>query len=314
MDYTRPDDVILVTGATGNIGRQVVSQLRETGARIRALTRNPDHAGLPNDVHVVGGDLSSPDTLDRSLEGVTAVFLVCRPGTQKTMPALLDRFAKRARRIVFLSSAAVRDDLEEQTDPIGQMHIEIEHLIEKPGWEWTFLRPGSFATNAALWWGPQIREGNVVRWPYGAAAVAPIHERDIAAVAVRALTEDGHAGAKFVLTGPQALTQAEQVHTIGKAIGRPLHLEEIPPEVARQQMQALMPALIVEVLLEVWHRATTRPSLVTESVAKLTGAPAHTFFEWATDHSSDFRPAPGFRPPGLEQTAASTTRPANAER
>jgi len=97
----------------------------------------------------------------------------------------------------------------------------IEHLIRRTGREWTFPRSGGFAGNT-LAWAPQIRSGDVVRWVYGAAGRSLIHERDIAAVGVRVVTEDGHAGAKYVLTGPQTLTQIEQVHTIGAAVGRPL--------------------------------------------------------------------------------------------
>ena len=124
------------------------------------------------------------------------------------------------RRIVFLSSSAIQDELPVQTNPIGKVHLEIEEEIKKTGLEWTFLRPGAFAANALTWWAPQLRSGDVVRWPYAAAAWAPIHERDIAAVAVRALTEDGHAGKKYSLTGGEVLTQAEQLHTIGEATGR----------------------------------------------------------------------------------------------
>ncbi|HEV2669133.1 MAG TPA: NAD(P)H-binding protein, partial [Blastocatellia bacterium] len=197
-------NTILVTGATGNVGRQVVSQLLATGARVRALTRNPASAALPGEVDVVRGDLLDPNALYARLGGVEAVFLVWRSLADDAAP-FLNAVATRARRIVFLSSAAVRDDVEQQTNPIGKAHAEIEGLIEKSGLEWTFLRPGGFATNALWWWAPQIRMSDVVRWPYGAAAWAPIHERDIAAVAVRALTEKGHGGAKYFLTGGQSL-------------------------------------------------------------------------------------------------------------
>jgi uncharacterized protein YbjT (DUF2867 family) len=125
-------------------------------------------------------------------------------------------------------------------DPINQLHADIERLIERTGLAWTFLRASGFATNA-LWWAPQIRADGVVRAPYGAAVRSSIHERDIAAVAVRALTGDGHAGAQHLLTGPQALTQVEQVRAIGEAIGRPLRYEEIARETARQQLLAAMP-------------------------------------------------------------------------
>ena len=122
-------------------------------------------------------------------------------------------------------------------NPVLALRTEIERLIETSGRQWTFLRPGMFATNALHWWAPRIRAGSdVVRWPYAAAPTAPIHERDIAAVAVRALCEDGHAGAEYVLTGPQSLTQFEQISTIGDVIGRSLRMEEISPEDAKHEL------------------------------------------------------------------------------
>jgi len=282
--------VILVTGATGHVGRHVVSELLGRDARVRALTRNPDAANLPRGVDVVRGDLSVPETLDGCLEGVDAVFLLLRFwNPAEAVRGFLDAAAKQVRLIVFLSSSLVRDDVEEQTHPIGKMHADVEHLIERSGMEWTFVRPGAFATNAVGWWAPQIRAGDVVHWPYGAVSFAPIHERDIAAVAVRALTEEGHGGAKYVLTGPESLTQAQQVRTIGEAIGRPLRFEEISPEAARESLSALLPPWI----LDTWASLVDRPAPVTATVAEVTGAPARTFRRWAIDHADDFRSAAG---------------------
>ena len=137
-------------------------------------------------------DLSVPDTLDACLDGVDAVFLVWPSLPTDAAPAVLDAVTNHGRRIVFLSSLTVRDDLKQQTDPITAFHADIERLIERSGLVWTFLRCSGFATNT-LMWAPQIRAGGVVRWPYGAAARSLIHERDIAAVAVRALTGEGMA-------------------------------------------------------------------------------------------------------------------------
>ena len=282
-------NMILVIGATGNVGRNVVSQLARTGAHVRALTRNPDAARLPDGVNVMRGDLSVPSTLRDCLEGVDTVFLVWRNLSPAIVPALIDELAKRVRRIVFLSSAAVRDDLETQADAIGKIHYEIEEQIRKSGLEWTLLRPGAFAANTLTWWGPQIRQGDVVRWPYGNAAWAPIHERDIAAVAVRALTEDGHGGAKYFLTGSEPLTQIEQVRTIGEVIKRPLRFEELSPDAARQQMTAFMPPFIADRLLQLWAGMVAAPVPPTETVTEVTGAPARTFREWAVDHARDFQ-------------------------
>jgi uncharacterized protein YbjT (DUF2867 family) len=279
---------ILVIGATGNVGRNVVSILSGSGARVRALTRKPDAAGLPASVEVVRGDLSDPSTLGTSLEGVDSAFLMVRAFSINIVP-ILELIKKHARRIVFLSSAAIQDELPVQTNPIGKVHLEIEEAIQKTGREWTFLRPGAFAANALTWWAPQLRAGDVVRWPYGAAAWAPIHERDIAAVAVRALTEEGHAGKKYSLTGGELLTQVEQLQTIGEAISRTLRYEELTPDAARQQMSAFVPPFVVDRLLDFWAGMVESPAPVKRTVEEVTGAPPATFRQWALDHARDFR-------------------------
>jgi uncharacterized protein YbjT (DUF2867 family) len=155
-------NVIMVTGATGNVGRQVVSQLLGTGVAVRALARNPDSAGLPDGVEVVRGDLVDPDTLDACLDGVEAVFLVWPFLTAEAAPAILDVVTRHARRIVLLSAVGVRDDVEVQFNPIIQFHADLERLIKKSEREWTFLRCHVFATSA-LQWAPQIRVDGVVR-------------------------------------------------------------------------------------------------------------------------------------------------------
>jgi len=287
--YKPSQGPVLVTGATGNVGRQVVSQLLAMGARVRALTRKPASAELPQAVEIMHGDFSDPQSLPESLAGVGSVFLVWRGLPVAAAGGVVDWIAKHARRVVFLSSSAVRDDLERQTNPIGQIHADVESLIHKSGLEWTFLRPGGFATNSLMWWGAQIRAGDVVRWPYGAAAMAPIHESDIAAVAVRALTGTGHSGSRLVLTGPELLTQADQVRLIGEVIGRRLRFEELPLESARQQMMAFMPAPIVDMLLASLSSLVTDPPPITNTVRELTGVEARTFLEWVKDHAKDFR-------------------------
>ena len=280
---------ILVTGGTGNVGRQVVSQLLATDVRVCVLTRSPDAAGLPPEVELVPGDLTVPVTLDGCLDGVDAVFLVwsAPPGAAL---AAVDRMTKQARRIVFLSSPHRTPHpffQARQPNPVAALHAEIERLIEASGLPWTFLRPGMFAANALSWWAPKIRAGDVVRWPYAASPTAPIHERDIAAVAVRALLEAGHDGAEYVLTGPQSLSQFEQVATIGDVIGRSLRFEEISPEAARREL--LAPPSVVNMLLEAWAAAIGLPAFVTSTVAEITGTPARTFRDWVTDHAAEFR-------------------------
>jgi uncharacterized protein YbjT (DUF2867 family) len=280
---------VLIIGATGTVGRQVLSQLTATGAKVRALTRNPEAARLPLPVEVVRGDLTLPETLDHCLDGIDTVFLVWTAPPDAVAPAL-ERIAKHARRIVFLSSPhKTPHPFFQQPNPGATLHSKIERLIESSGLQWTFLRPGMFAANSREWWASQIRSGGVVRWPHLAVPTAPIHERDIAAVAVRALCEDGHAGAEYVLTGPQSLSQFEQVSTIGRVAGRDPRIEEISPDQARRELLTIMPAVVIDMLLDAWGAAIGRPAHVTSTVAEVTGTPPRTFLEWATEHAEEFR-------------------------
>jgi uncharacterized protein YbjT (DUF2867 family) len=277
--------VTLVTGATGNVGRHVVSGLLAAGSAVRAVTRDPGAAGLPGGAEIAQADLLDPQSLEEHLDGVEAVFLVWPFFTADAAPPVLDVIAKHARRVVYLSAMSVRDDRGPQDNGIWG---EIEHLIEQSGLAWTFLRAGGFAANTLIWAG-QIRDEGVVRWPYGGAARSLIHERDIAAVAVAALTEDGHTGAKYVLTGPGAVTQAEQVHLIGEAIGQPVRWEELTPRVARTQLLASWGNPdFVDHALGYWASLVTEPEAVTSTVEDVTGSPARTFREWAVDHAADF--------------------------
>jgi len=251
------------------------------------MTRNPNAAGLPSGVEVARGDLTDPESLDKCLEGIDTVFLVwtAPPGA---FPAALDRIARQARRVVLLTSPhKTPHPLFQQTNPMATMFAEIERRIEASGVQWTFLRPGMFAANALSWWGPQIRAGDVVRWPYGEAPTAPIHERDVAAVAVRALLEEGHGGAEYVLTGPESLSQREQVAVIGEGIGRPLRFEEISPEEARREIP--FPAPAMDMLLKAWAATLGHPALITSTVEEITGRPARTFREWVSDHAGELR-------------------------
>jgi uncharacterized protein YbjT (DUF2867 family) len=279
---------ILITGGTGNIGGQVLSQLPE-GLQVRAMVRNPDTADLPPHVEVVRGDLTLPETLDRCLDGIDTVFLVWVAAADAVAPAL-ERIAKRARRIVFLSAPLkTAHPLFQQPNSSRARAELVERLIETSGLQWTFLRPGMFAANALGWWAPQIRAGEVVLWPYLRVPTAPIDERDIAAVAVRTLCEDGHSCAEYVLTGPQSLSQLEQIATIGSVLGRALRIEEISPEDWLRELPGFLPPFVAKYLLDAWAAANGQPAFVTSAVAELTGSPSRTFLEWASDHAKQFR-------------------------
>ena len=279
---------ILVTGATGNVGRELVAQLRAAGRTVRALTRNPKSANLPGDVEVLAGDLSAPDTLDAGLDGIDDVFLVWVAPFGSAGGAI-DRIASRAKRVVLLSSPhRTNHPFFQQPNGLRAVHAGLEQLIEASGVRWTVLRPGVFALNCLNWWGPQIASGDVVRWAHANAETAPIHERDIAASAARVLCEEGHDGRDYVLTGPEPVTQRQQVEIIGDAIGRPLRFEEISEEAGRNKMLEMMPPPIADMLLRAYAAAVDRPAYVTSTVVELTGTTAATFRRWADDHAQDF--------------------------
>jgi uncharacterized protein YbjT (DUF2867 family) len=269
--------MIFVIGATGNVGRHVVSGLLEQDAAVRALSRHPDAAELADGVDVVHGDVSDPDGLSEHLDDVEAVFLLWPSFSPEGADGVVDILGRHAQRIVYLSAQAAggRPD---------SVWARVERAIEGSATEWTFLRPTGFATNTLMWAEP-IRESGVVRWPYGQAARSLIHERDIAAVAVRALTEDGHAGERYVLTGPEALTQVEQARAIGDAIGRTVRWEELSREEAEHELHGRIP----DTALDTWSSFVETPEIVTSTVEDITGEPARPFGEWARDHADDFR-------------------------
>lgn len=278
--------MILVTGASGNVGRNVVRGLLARGQQVRALTRDPARAGLPDGVEVVRGDLADPASHPAALDGVRAVFLFPAHGTTAGFVAA----ARQAgvERVVLLSSGSVQDGVAEQENVIATWHAEAEQPVRASGLEWTVLRPHAFAANALGWVG-QLSGGDVIHGPYAGATMAPIHEADIADVAVPALLEPGHAGAVHVLTGPQSLTHAEQAAIIGEVLGRPVRYQEIPPEAARAAMLAQhVPAPIADTLLALQGDRIGVPAPVTGEVEKLTGRPARTFAEWVADRRADF--------------------------
>ncbi|MEU7897865.1 NAD(P)H-binding protein [Nonomuraea sp. NPDC049152] len=281
--------MILVTGATGHVGRHAVGLLLDNGSEVAAVTRNPPTANLPAEAHLVVADPSNPQTLATALNGVDAILLspraVGNAGTE-----LLSLAAEHGvRRVVVLSATTVER-------PAGHerfaAHFKaVEDAAKASGLQWTFLRCADFAANA-LGWAPQIRSTGIVRGAYGDAATSPIHERDIAAVAVKALTDDDHAGRSYLLTGPQPLTQRDKVRLIGQAIGRELSFQELSPEQVRQGMLAQgMPEDVPERLLGSLADYAKQAGPSTDTVERLLSRPALTFAEWASEHADAFRPS-----------------------
>lgn len=273
---------ILVTAATAPVGRSIVEQMVAMKQPVRALTRDPEKAGLPAGAEVVAGDLSDAESLATAFQEVSAVFLLAVvPGF---VPLFL-RAAKEAgvRRIVFQSSGAVVDGVEEQPDPIAAFHYDIERQIRESGMEWTFLRL-EVASADALQWAfdvpAQIKNGDVVRGPYAETTGSPIHPADFAAVAIVALTQDEHAGKTYHLTGPASFTHCEEVKLIGKALGRSLRYEELDEEQARAAISPYAPA---DMLFETWKKYTDTPAPVTDTVQEITGRSPRSVEAWAAD-------------------------------
>ncbi|MEC3953297.1 NAD(P)H-binding protein [Nocardia sp. CDC153] len=273
-------------GATGNVGRQVVARLVAEGVPTRALARDPDAAAFPAEVEVVRGDLAEPESLTAALDGVESVFLVWPFHDTAGAAEVVKVLGAHAQRVVYLSSTAINDK-GPQSDPIPERHAEVEALIEASGMPWTVLRADTIASNA-LGWAGQIRAGDVVRG-IEVAPTAVVHEGDIAAVAVRLLTDHSHTWRKYLVTGPRVVGRDDQVQAIAAALGRPLRFEALPLDVARESMTgAGLPAALIESLLSM-AEFRPRSDLVTTTVADLTGHPARDIRDWAAEHAADFR-------------------------
>jgi uncharacterized protein YbjT (DUF2867 family) len=272
---------ILVTGATGHVGRHVVQGLLEAGTTVRALVRDP--AALPAGVDFVQGDIYDEPTVERAAAGVDAAFLLwpsfSAAGAQPIVAALTEQVS----RVVYLSSMGVRDDLPPAANGVWG---EVEDLLI--GSDWTFLRPGGFAANT-LSWADDFRHGNVVRMSSPEAGRSLIHERDIAAVAVLALLDDKHIGQKYNLTGPETLTQTEQIAILSKAVGKPMQIEELSPTEARQQMlTAGADPVLAETSATYWKSLVNNPEPVTNTIPTLLNRPALPYSQWAEEHALHF--------------------------
>lgn len=283
--------MILVTGATGAIGRPLVELLAADGAKVRAVTRSAEDVSLPDGVEIVEGDPAHPGTLAPHLDGVTTVFLHSRAIGDGAGELLALAKERGATRVVALSATNIDDPLDEQPSRFrGDRNKESEQAAVDSGLAWTSLRISSFAVNAVQAWGGQISNGDTVRYVYAGFQEAPIDERDIVEAAARTLLSDEFAGRRLELTGPELLTHEEMVTIIGQAIGKPLHFAEISPEALTQHMVANgMPEPFVRALLARYAKwATDVQTPVRHDVDEVLGRPARTFAEWAADHAADF--------------------------
>jgi uncharacterized protein YbjT (DUF2867 family) len=280
--------MILITGATGTVGRQLVAELVAEGVRVRALSRTPERAGLPAGVEVVAGDLGHPATLDAALAGVQQVFLLSGGPEGPAHDINLIGAARQAgvARVVTLSVLGAGYGAD---DPITRWHLAGERAVVASGMAWTVLRPGAFMSNALLW-APTIKTQDAIYTPFAQAKTAAIDPADIAAVAARALTEPGHDSKTYPLTGPELLCAADQAQTLGTALGRPLRLVDVPPEAAEAAMVGSgMPAQLADAVIASMAQAGTDHAMaVLPTVEEVTGRPARSFAEWTAAHIEDF--------------------------
>jgi uncharacterized protein YbjT (DUF2867 family) len=269
---------ILVTGATGNVGRPLVAMLATAGCRVRAITRNR-HADFPSGVE-------SYASVRDALVGSDAVFLNSRALIGELEETVDAARAAGVRRLVALSAINADDDVARQPSRVrGDRNREVDELVSSSGLEWASLRPSVFASNFAGMWAPQALAGDVIGGPYASASVAPIVDADVSAVGARALTTDDLLGQRIPLTGPQALTNAELVETIGAALGRPLRYLEVDAEVVRQRfLDGGFPAAFADAYMGLLAETVERPAVVTDSVETILGRPATTFAHWAATH------------------------------
>ncbi|MYS94517.1 MULTISPECIES: NAD(P)H-binding protein [Streptomyces] len=271
---------ILVTGATGTVGRQVVAELLARGHEVRVLTRDAAKAAFPAGVEVVEGDLTESDGLAPALEGVSGLHLITFGGAAFTPLETGPRILELAR------SAGVR----RITVLHGGGPTPLEDAVRADdGVDWTVLKPVEFMANA-LEWADGITASGEVREPFVARLSAMVHEGDIGAVAAVALTEEGHAGQEYVITGPEVLTVADKVKTIAAAVGREIALVELTEEQAVEQWRAAyLPEDVIGFLLEVYGNTPEAGRTVSGTVEKVTGRPARTFAQWAAEHADAFR-------------------------
>ncbi len=274
---------IVVTGATGNVGRPLVTELLAAGARVRAVTRQPAQAGFPSEVEVFGSALDA-------LSGASAVFLNSRAlgGQMEAVVAQCGRAG--VTKLVALSAINADDDVTRQPSRFrGDRNREVERLAVDSGLAWVSLRPTVFATNFAGMWSAQIRAGDVVAGPYAAASAAPIVETDIAGVAAHALLTEDLVGQRIPLTGPQAFTNSELVEVIGGVLGRALQYREIPADAVRQRFIGLgFSAEFADAYIGMQAETLDNPALVTHDVEKILGRPPVPFAHWVSEHREMF--------------------------
>jgi (4-alkanoyl-5-oxo-2,5-dihydrofuran-3-yl)methyl phosphate reductase len=280
--------MILITGATGNIGRELVKQLDPRGVPLRVVSRDEAKVATLNQrLERVIGDLRDRATVRRAVSGVERIFMVSLilDGGQQADRLLIEEAQQAGvRHMVKVSTLGARVAVD---SPIGRLHREGEQLIEGSGLRWTFLRPGAFMSNTLQWVGT-IRSQGAVFNPMGEGKYAPIAPRDIAAVATLALTASGHEGKAYEITGPESLTAREQVRILSEVLGKPIKCIDIPVGVAAERLQKSgASSFLIEGLSYFWNRVKDGSGdFQNDEVERLTGYRAQTFENWCREHRS----------------------------
>lgn len=283
--------MFLVTGATGNVGAELVRALAESGERVRAVSRSGRSEGSPAGVAAVAGDLNRPETVRAALEGVRGLFLM--PGYGGQEQVLADAREAGVRRVVLLSGLSAGGG--DRGNAVAGYLLDAEDAVRASGLAWTFVRPTSFMSNA-LRLADQIREGDTVRVPFPHARTADIDPYDIARVALRALVSDAFTGDILEVTGPEALLPADRVRVLGETLGRELRAVGLGHEETRTEMEATgVPKPYIDAFFDFFVDGTLDESVVLPTVERVTGRPPRTFAQWARAHSDAFqalRPLP----------------------
>jgi (4-alkanoyl-5-oxo-2,5-dihydrofuran-3-yl)methyl phosphate reductase len=283
--------MILITGATGNIGTELVNLLASKGSSLRVVSRDEKKVGhLDPRIERMIGQLRDPSVVQRALQGVDKLFMipVLFDPDHESDRSLIDE-AKRAGvgHIVMVSSGVVRLG---DKNPIGILHRQKEALIEETGIPWTFLRPGGFMSNVLRFWVDTIKSQGKVFNPMGDGKTAPISPYDIAAVAAVALTTNGHEGKVYDLTGPELLSAHDQVTILSKVLGKPIQCIDIPVEAAVERMKSSgLPEAAIEGLSKLWIQVRKgEGNFQNNEVERLTGKPGQTFETWCNEHRTAF--------------------------
>ncbi|TCO33993.1 uncharacterized protein YbjT (DUF2867 family) [Kribbella steppae] len=281
--------MILITGATGTVGRPLVELLKSREITVRAVSRSADGA-LPAGVEPVIADLARPESLAPALEGVSTLFVHPRAVGESAGKLLAMAAEQGVRRVVVLSAINVDDDPAYQPSrQNGDRNKEVEDAVTGSELPWVAVRSSTFAVNAIGMFGAQVRAGDVVRGPYANFAESSIHEADLAAVIAHALLHDDLDGRRIPVTGPQSLTHEEQVAVIGTVLGRSLTFVEVPAEAAAEGLVARgIPGAFVTALMARYARGAGQPAEVTDQVERILGRPARTFADWVGDHTHAF--------------------------